>query len=334
MLTMRKKSLELQYLETLAQRTKLSFAEQQQLVADQKGFQGESAVDYLTQAILPTQTEMMDDVNLCVDGKRVQIDKLIQVGRKLYLIDMKNYHGRYSFRNRTWYHNGKPLTHSIFSQIERAHDILARIFAEHHLVIEVVKVIVFTNPTAVIEVDDHAGIIVKYLWEYCDWLQKLCHEEEAANLSWKKVLQNYCVAPYRPVEDFSVDSRKIWQGICCPKCGNFWWQQERFALQCKICGYREAKETAYVRTICDYGTLYFRQNLRLSEVTQFFGNGYNRRYLAYTLKKHFIPLNFKGKQFAYRNPGETFEFSFKNQQRNFKQLEQRVNWKCSPRNNN
>lgn len=334
---MRKKSPELQYLETLTTRVELSHKEEQQLESDRKGFSGELTIDRLTQEIVPEQSLMLDDLNLQADGQRVQLDKLIQIGNKLYLIDMKDYHGQYSFRGRTWYHNGKPLTHSIFGQIERAHDILARIFAEHHLTIAIVKVIVFTDPSAVIEIEDQSGIIVKYLWEYCDWLQKLCRAVQGTSLRqpripWQKVLQKYFVAPYRPETDFAQDSRQLWQGIICPRCGNFWWQQEHYALQCKTCGYREAKETAYVRTICDYGTLYFRHNLQVSRLVEFFGEGYSKRYLKMMLQKYFIPLKYKSKKFAYHNFGVIFEYSFKDQEQYFDHLKKRATWKYLPQN--
>lgn len=328
---MRKKSPELQYLETLQTRTEWSYQEKQQLEADRKGYTGEQTIDRLTREIVAPQTPLLDDLNLQVLGKRVQIDKLVQVGNKLYLIDMKDYHGQYAFRGRTWYHNGKPLMHSIFSQIERAHDILARIFAEHHLTIGIVKVIVFTDPSAVIEIEDQSGIVVKYLWEYCDWLQKLCRSVGESSLRqsqvpWQKVLQKYRVAPYRPETDFAMDSRQLWQGIICPRCGNFWWQQGHYAMECKKCGYREAKETAYVRTICDYGTLYFRHNLQVGKLTKFFGEGYNKRYLRKILSKHFIALDFRSLQYAYQNQGEKFEYWFHSKYQYFDNLKRRTTW--------
>ncbi|GKS81249.1 hypothetical protein LPAF129_09350 [Ligilactobacillus pabuli] len=329
---MRKKSPELQYLETLQTRTELSYQEKQQLESDRKGFSGELTIDRLTREIVPERTLMLDDLNLLADGQRVQLDKLIQIGNKLYLIDMKDYHGQYSFRGRTWYHNGKPLTHSIFSQIERAHDILARIFAEHHLTIAIVKVIVFTDPSAVIEIEDQSGIIVKYLWEYCEWLQKLCPAVQGTSLRqtripWQKVLQKYFVAPYRPETDFALDSRQLWQGIICPRCNNFWWQQEHYALQCKTCDYREAKETAYIRTICDYGVLYFRHNLQVSQLMEFFGEGYSKQYLRKRLAKYFVPMDLKSLQYSYQNRGEKFEYWFASEQQHFNHLKRRINWK-------
>lgn len=326
---MRKKAPELQYLETLKTRTKLSYQEQQQLEADQKGYRGELTIDRLTKEIIVAQTPIIDDLNLQVDGQRVQLDKLVQIGNRLYLIDMKDYHGKYIFRKRTWYHNGKPLTHSIFSQIERAYDILARIFMEHNLTIEIVKVIVFTDPSAVIEIEDQSEIVVKYLWEYCEWLQKLSQsasKQGSGSLPWQQILQKYRVAPYRPETDLTLDSRQLWQGIRCPRCGNFWWIQKHYALQCKKCGYCEATETAYVRTICDYGTLYFRHNLQVGKLTEFLGKGYNKQYLRKILAKHFVPLNLRSRQFSYQNQGEKFEYWFSNESQYFNNLKRRTTW--------
>lgn len=326
---MRKKACELQYLETLAQRVTLSFSEQQDLADRQKGMQGELTIDTMTEKVTQGQYSMEDDINLDFNGRRVQIDKLLQIDKKLYLIDMKNYRGQYVCQKRTWYRNGKPLAHSIFGQIERAHDILARILAENNVQLEVVKVLIFTDPRVSLQIEDESasGIVIKTLWEYCDWIQRLCLVAPITQpLAWKEAIQKYSVGPYRMETDFSADQRDLRKGIYCPQCGNFRWKQEYYALQCRKCGYREAKEIAYVRTICDYGTLFFRRNLKVSELVEFLGEGYSYSYLRIIVAKHFEPLPYKSRQACYLNKGMTFDYWFSEKVDYFKKIQKRAYW--------
>lgn len=325
---MRKKSFDQQYLETLSKRTSLNIREQKQLQSCQKGFEGECRTDEVTVQVTKGLFLCLDDVNLVFDDQRIQIDKLLQIGNRLYLIDIKNYHGHYTFHDRTWYCNGKPLTHSIFGQIDRAHDILARIFAENHVNIEIIKVLVFTDYEVVLDIQEETGVVVKYLWDFCGWLQKLCTESgQRGSIPWKECLESYTVTPYRPVTDFSSEvTRKLTPGIICPNCIGFEWQQHRYYLCCQHCGYCEPKETAYVRTICEYGTLFFKKTLKIGELMKFLGQNYSRSYLERVLLRHFQSLKFKSKQFCYQNNGIEFEYWFSDRKNYFDKLQKRIHW--------
>lgn len=220
------------------------------------------------------------------------------------------------------------FTHSIFSQIERAHDVLARLFAEQHLKIEITKVLVFTDPSAQIDIQGETGIVVKYLWEFCDWLQKLCTGAVPnVQIPWQKYLQPFIAPPYRPDVDFSAETDRILRpGIICPNCGSFKWQQYRYYLQCQGCGFSEAKETAYVRTICDYGVLFFHRNLKIGDLVEFFGEGYKKSYLKFIMYKYFELMDFKSRKACYVNKGIRFEYWFSNGEKHFKNLQKRIYW--------
>ena len=325
---MRRKSFEMQYLETLQGRTSLNEHEKQQLVACQKGYKGELQVDELIERITKNQYPILDNVDLIFDKQRIQVDKLLQIGNKLYLIDIKNYHGHYVFRDRTWYCNGKPLTHSIFGQIDRTHDILARIFAENHVNIEIIKVLVFTDHEAVLDIQEETGVVVKYLWDFCGWVQMLCSQSaQNVQIRWQEYLQPYMVTFYRPDNDFSTETdRKLTKGIKCPNCGGFELQQHRYYLRCQCCEYCQPKETAYVRTICEYGVLFFKENLRISDLINFLGERYSSSYLEKILMKHFNSLKFKSKQFCYENKGIEFQYWFGGYKNYFEKIQDRVHW--------
>lgn len=83
---MRMEAPELQYLQTLEQRVKMTRKERQELQSALAGYQGECTLN-----ILQNTDRLLDDVNLDYQSSRCQIDKLLISGDTLYIVDVKNY---------------------------------------------------------------------------------------------------------------------------------------------------------------------------------------------------------------------------------------------------
>ena len=149
---MRQKCFEYQYLQTLNERTNLLPAEKSQLQRLIRGYSGESNLDKLAQSYFRHPELVMDDLNLVYQNERIQVDKLIVVGNVVYLIDVKNYQGSYTYQNNSWYCGNKLLTNNIFRQIDRAHDVLMQIFYANGLSLEIRRVLIFMDPTVKVEI--------------------------------------------------------------------------------------------------------------------------------------------------------------------------------------
>lgn len=328
---MRYKTFELQYLETLSRRTELTATESAKLFALENGFKGELQLDLaLQQAQLPPQL-ILTDLTLQYHQQVTQLDQLFCLGNTLYLNDAKNYQGRYIFSNRSWTHNGKQLSHNIFGQIDRAQDILSCIFQENHLDLSIQTQIVFTNPAVQLEITDPLAHSCQRIGAFSDYVANLVQQKlpQQPDMRWKKVLLDYQIPPYRLNTDFSheLPKRQLRPGICCLNCHHFEWEESFYCLTCQNCGAVETKEEAYVRTICDYGVIFFNHNLKLQPLLHFFGEQANQRYLARILKKYFSNSTVPGKKRLYQNLGIIFQYWFAKQAPNFKKIRQRTNWK-------
>lgn len=330
---MREKAAELQYLETLGNRAKITVEEKANLTAALQGFRGESTLDRYCRQVLGKQAQVSDDLYLSYQQQVCQLDKLVGVGRTLYLIEIKNYRGSYSFADGLWYCNGKVLAHNIFEQLNRAAGMLARILSDEHVPLTLKRVLVFIDPRAKIEIAQvPAGIMVKTLGETVEWFERLKYEctlpENDTTYPWQEVLARYQVPPYRAPNDFSSESGRLLKtGIRCPGCGGFDWEQRRYALRCRRCSLVEPKEQAFVRTICDYGVLYFKSDLHRGELAQFFGPGYSENYLKRILRLHFQPKGVsRSKNFCYENKGMEFQYWFSDQREYFYGLQRRIHW--------
>ncbi len=87
----RRKPHQLQWLETMSQRTKLDTSQLSELQKLQRGFTGEQDMDRLIETILGKNVDCLEDLILEYQNSVVQIDKLLVLGSTLYLIDMKFY---------------------------------------------------------------------------------------------------------------------------------------------------------------------------------------------------------------------------------------------------
>lgn len=83
------------------------------------------------------------------------------------------------------------------------------------------------------------------------------------------------------------------------------------------------KERAVLRTICEYGVIRYKEDLRVSECELFFAGQISKRYISRVLSKYFVRTK-KGKYTAYENTGEIFEYAFRKLEFRFKNSVKRI----------
>ena len=330
---MRQEAPELQYIQALSQRVKLTKKEQHALQHALQGYNGECLFDRCLPPNLAQPEFCMDDVDLSYQGSHCQIDKLLVIGDIAYLIDIKNYDGHYQYHDGSWYYDGKVLAHNIFEQITRAQGIVARCLSDQGLQMSVKSVLVFMKSTVQLDLTaPPPHIKLMDLSQACGWLIEmsldLTTRSDLLQQPWQRALQHYFIPAYRPPNDLSsTPQRPFHRGVCCLKCGHFKMKQSRFVLTCQNCGTPEAKKHAYVRTICDYGVLYFKKDLRRHDLCEFFGEGYSERYIVLMLQKNFIPkCTSLSRNYSYWNEGVSFQYWFQDRSDYFREIQQRVNW--------
>lgn len=227
---MRMEAPELQYLQTLEQRVKMTRKERQELQSALVGYQGECSFDQCTLNILQNTERLLDDVNLDYQSSRCQIDKLLVSGDVLYIVDVKNYDGHYQYHDGCWYYDGQVLSHNIFEQITRAQDIVARCLSDRRVQMTVKSVLVFVGSDVELDVIDPPGHIeIMNFAEACSWLTRLHLSTNVShNMRWKAALSRYFMPAYRLEHDLSVTpQRYVKRGVCCLKCGSFEMEQSR-----------------------------------------------------------------------------------------------------------
>jgi len=322
---MRKKSHELQWLEMMSQRGGLSEDEIKVYQRLKRGYQGEVNFDNICQLFLEDGVEILDDVTLRYQFDTVQIDKLLMVERTLYLVDVKFYRGAYVFENNEWKVGSTILSNNIYEQLRRAKRVVQNIFREADMKMNVQGVLVFVNPESTIELVDAVQEETLSFEQIPGWLMKLRSKTSVKVPQWKNLLQAFEIESYQTTracnkERFGV----IQKGIRCTQCGGFVVTEDRYKVTCS-CGWMEIRETAYVRTICEYGVVMHDRDLDRKELNTFFGK-YHNQYLKRVLTKHFALKITSGSSAKYINKGKLFHYWFEDQMDYFDSIEKRKSW--------
>lgn len=323
---MRKKSLDLYWLEAMKQRGHLSDEEQRSYQRLRKGFEGELTFDQLCHQFLENETDYLDDVTLDYYGDVSQMDKIIKNKNIIYLVDIKNYQGNYVYENNALRSEKRIFTNDIFEQARRSRRIFTRLFADYHLPLEIKNVIAFINGQGRITINDELPEIVLNYEEIPMWLMSMRDHEQGQNNDWQKLVQKYQIQFYKNSRFCTKERfKQLKKGIHCEKCGSFSLKTKRYTIQC-LCGHTEVKKIGYLRTICEYGLIMHHLPLKRSEIIQFFGKKYSADYIKNTLINYFIPLNMGIKDGRYQNYGRPFDYWFENEDINLDKLVKRKNW--------
>ncbi len=330
---MRKKSQEYQYLETLAKRLTLFKDEKEKLEDLKKGYAAECSLDRLQNFLTEEKLPCIDDLYLETHDSCVQIDKLLVVDKVVYVVDVKNYSGKYTFSENEWVKNEMPLQENIFEQLHNAMRAVKRVLLQAGADDLTVKgVLVFMNPNATIDIKDPVTDLVYDVRTVSGWLIDLATKVTAAeDDSWCEVLKENSLKNFKYTKALAtarVDYLK--RGILCRDCAQVDTKRTRYSYKCYSCIdqsiHSEPRETAYVRTICEYGTIFRERDLVFHDLVAFFGSKIDKQYLRKILKKHFKLKVTRGQFSCYHNRGIIFEYWFEDKMDYFCSLEKRNNW--------
>lgn len=102
----RKKSAELQLMESLSYRLKLVEKDQQHYLNLKKGYEGEVMFDSLTEK-LNCDCLILNDLLFQINNTTFQIDTLIIISDSVYLYEVKNFDGDFYFKSNRFYKKPK-----------------------------------------------------------------------------------------------------------------------------------------------------------------------------------------------------------------------------------
>lgn len=319
---MRQKSHDLQYLEVLYQRGGLTVEEEKEYWKLLKGYQGEIQFDQMCHYFLSSEPTVMEDITLQLGKSVTQIDQLIAEGTVLWIIDIKNYQGKYKYENNCWTINGSILSNNICEQLSRACRITQQILNQEGIKMTVKGVLVFINPHSEVKIVDSINELVLSSNQIPQWLMSL--KKPRHSVAWQSAIENYRIPNYRTTRITTAEHfAKLKKGIRCPNCGSFATKKQHYhTLECS-CGCFRVKEKAILRTISEYGIIRHDVSLKKKDIHEFIGKEYGLAYLETLLKKHFKRI---GDTYCYENKGVSFDIWFDDKKEYLDSIESRIFW--------
>ncbi|HIY58232.1 MAG TPA: NERD domain-containing protein [Candidatus Tetragenococcus pullicola] len=329
---MRIPSHEQQWLTALNERVPLLTDEAKQLKNLEEGFQGECYFDQLFHLFGPKEVPYLDDITLKHQNSVVQIDKLFLLNDTLYLIDTKAYHGIYRYDGRKWRGEKFSYNENIFYQLFRAQTVVENILEKKGLHVTTKSYLVFTEDDLSLAIPKEFSQNILQSHQLSEWIHALSKQPiKNSNEQWQarciEELNLATIPRYRTWRTLSLPrATHLKKGICCENCHQYDLCSETYFFTCQNCGHRESKEKAYVRTICDCGTIFHDQELTIGLLRNFFGEILNEAYLQSVLRKHFLRTEKRGNASSYINFGTPIYEWFEKKKEYFGNTEKRVHW--------
>lgn len=298
----------LEYLRELDKREALKGQDElkQEFVRLETGVLGEQAVlDYL-EKFGNENWIILKNVWLNHYGQ-FEIDILLITLTGIYIFEVKNYAGKFEYKDNQCFINGEPTGNNIIAQGQRAVTKLEKILKESSFYPKVRGAIVFTGEHCTIDIQDEvSGVDVfmsnelrNYIWKITqddyNYYGEPINVDRLLRIISKAESTNQFKSSEIPPEIISNTKK----GIRCSKCGKFGLEVGRKYISCK-CGMHENRDEAIVRTICEYGVLHYQEDLTTTELTDFFGGEVARNSVLIRLDNHFDKIG-NNRSTKYRN---------------------------------
>jgi hypothetical protein len=289
---------------------------QKELNRQERGIEGEEILLEHIQEVAPNHWIVLRNVWINYYGT-FECDLVLITHDAVYLFEVKNYSGRFEIDQHVGKHGSKNVGNNVVSQALRMTINLREMLQNAVHDVNVIGVAAFVGGNNQVVVKDKVkGLkilgpneVLDFIWS----IRKNENQHVGYPIDSEKILQalaQYEIPPpYAPDKDISPEVFELVRGgIRCGCCGNFALATRKRHLDC-TCGFIEPREEAIVRTICEYGVLNYRKNLRTSDLVRFFAGNVSRTTLYKYLAKHFEQIG-NNRNAGFTNRGRPLSIIF------------------------
>jgi len=219
-----------------------------------------------------------------------------------YAIEVKNYSGLFQYENGQSRLRGNVMNNDCIAQTGKVATNLKNICHEVSPAIEAKGVLVFIGEHNQVEINspvNHIEIVRRNRLR--DFLYEVAEDENSYRgraVNTEAIIRQF--EAYETINPFGAKSLTFpeiayyQKGVYCLKCHSFDIIHHKHEIEC-ACGFKEDREAAVLRTLCEYGVLTFAHDLRRRDVQDFLNNQVCPNYLIKIFKKHFNML------YAFKN---------------------------------
>ncbi len=299
--------MELDIFRFLRIRKKLEIEDENNFAYLKKGWLGEKQFDELLEG-LPNECLILNNLLLKVNNTLFQIDSLLMTQKKINIFEIKNNEGDYFFKNDCLHMiTGKEIKNPL-NQITRSESLFRQLLHELRFNITVESQVIFINPEfylyeapvkAPFVFHAQLGRFIKNLESIADSEFSQGHLRLAEKLASLHIMKN----PYSRLPAYNYGELK--KGII-GKCGcTFMEVVNQNYLICPRCGELEHKESAVLRSVREFSSLFPDRKVTVNGVMEWCGVISKKR-IRQILFKNFQLIKM-GKASYYIYPGEEKE---------------------------
>lgn len=257
------------------------------------------------------------------DGRSFECDVVVITKNCVYIFEVKNYVGNFSYREGACIFNNIKMDYDIIQQARKSFLKLHKICQDFSTSIPVKGALVFINERNQVTINSPVSDIdILPVTDVYQYINQMKVDEQARNyypFNTAKLIQHlaqYEIAnPFHPEAYSKVEMSRSRKGISCANCQSYDVRIEKFYVNC-ACGMHESKEEAIVRAACDYGVLTYDRNFTSGDIYRFLNYQITQKYIGKILTRHFKRSTnhsykyFINENLTYNNRCQQFKFQF------------------------
>lgn len=251
----------------------LSEKDKQYYLGLEKGYEGEVEFDRLVRGSFDGWL-FVNDLLLEHNKTFFQIDSLGICGDELYLFDPKNFEGDFVVNGDRWQTTAGKEIKNPLHQLNRCESLLRRFLQERGLPVSIKPYLIFINPTFTLyqAPQNPSFIFPTQLNSFINNLKRIPSNPSSKGTRIAKLLMDAHIEdypnPFIPSYEYS-DLRK---GIVCSKCRAFMdASSKQRRMICGECSYREALESAVMRSVAEFQLLFPEKKVSTVEIFEWCG---------------------------------------------------------------
>ncbi len=258
---LRHESAELKLMRYLNTRMKLPAKEANHYLNLEKGFKGEGEFDVWLESLT-------NDFLILINNTVFQIDTLLITQETLYHFEIKNFEGYYYLENDRWYTINKTEIQNPILQLKRSESLLRRLLQDIGFNISIKSYLIFINPAFFLYQSpmNLPAIFPTQLERFKNKLNNSSSKNKASHLKLTEKLlsMNLKESPYTRLPSYSYDHLE--KGIFCTSCSSLINDVEMKTLACYVCGLKENKESAVIRSVEEYELLFPKRKITTNSI--------------------------------------------------------------------
>lgn len=309
-----KKPFALQFMEVLDKRIQLYRRGKRYLQSQKDGYIGEVDMQNIVLANVPDSWTLITDKYFELDYCRGQVDAILVTPNGLKLFEVKNLSAYYEYQDDRWTTNGVELTHDYFDQMKSSRKLIRLLMQKLDTPVPVDGKLILINENDTAKI--HGDMTELYLkrWHLKSYFQHLRHNQKGTIINTAEVvnlIENYSSAPPLPsIKPWEIGN-SIYRGIVCRHCHHHGVNavKLRYHVVCEQCHFKEMKELAVLRTICDIGILFYDFPLTKRFIVECINDWALNGVIKNVLHKYFHYEN-SNKQLNYLNPLQEIQYAF------------------------